>query len=411
MALFRNRSLQTKVNLVIVGVLIAFFALYSFVTYRQQRALMIDEAVEKARIIGAEAIRVRQYISAQLLEGKVSLSMERYGLVPQVVSTRIGSLVAADLGYRVRQVSDRYRNPENAPDAVESRLLKELAANPTLPGLHRITTIDQEPVFRYLQPLIAEPSCLECHGDPKDAPAFLHQKFPPEQDRSYHYTVGEVIGAVSVSIPMQRLQERTMAKVRTDLFHSGGILLGLILCLGGLIKVAVTAPLGRLGEGIRDIVRTGRFEEKIPRRGRDEIGILIDGFNEMIDHLGEKTRHLEESERRFRTLTETARDGIVSFLSNGQIILFNRQAEALFGYSKREVLGVSIERLIHEKCADFHRDGAEVYLRNHSEELVRSLHRISGRQRDGVLVALELSLSVAESDGHLFYTAIVRECA
>jgi len=36
---------------------------------------------------------------------------------------------------------------------------------------------------------------------------------------------------------------------------------------------------------------------------------------------------------------------------------------------------------------------------------------VPGRKRDGILFYLEVSLSVAESEGHLFYTAIVRERA
>ena len=159
-----------------------------------------------------------------------------------------------------------------------------------------------------------------------------------------------MIGAASVTIPMDRLDRQVAANLRREVLYSGGIFLALITCLGLLTRLAVTRPLARLGGAIGEIVRTGRFEEKIPRRSRDEIGVLIDGFNEMIEHLGEKTRHLEESEKRFRLLTETARDAIVSFLANGQIILFNRQAERIFGYSKREILGVPVDRLLHEDC-------------------------------------------------------------
>ncbi len=136
--------------------------------------------------------------------------------------------------------------------------------------------------------------------------------------------------------------------------------------------------------------------------------MLIDGFNEMIDHLGEKTRHLEESEQRFRLLTETARDVIVSFLPNGQIILFNRQAERVFGYSKREILGVSITRLLHEDCPEPPGEDVESYLTAHAERLASEIQTIFCRRRDGSRLPLELSLSVAESDGHRFYTAILR---
>lgn len=411
MDLFRNSGLQTKVNLIILGVLLVSFGLFSFFSYQQQKNSIIEEAVDKARIISSTATRSRQYISKELDAGGVELTRERYGLIPQVVSTRIGSLVAEDLGYTIRQISERYRNPKNAPDPSEIVMLKDFYQGSSTQESYRITAVDKAPIFRYLRPFIVEESCLRCHGEPAESPAFLREMFPDPSEQSYHYRLGEVIGAVSISIPMDRLQPLVQKKFRADLLHSGGLLLALVIGLGLLIRLAVTAPLSRLGQVIRDIVRTGRFEKPIPRRSRDEIGTLIDGFNEMMVHLGEKTAHVEESEKRFRVLTETARDGIISFLGNGQIILFNRQAERIFGYSKREILGVSVERLIHEECSDFHRIGVEEYLKNNAAQLVRKLHKIPGRRRDETLQRLELSLAVAESEGHLFYTAIVRECA
>lgn len=406
---FRNLGLATKSIVIIALVFLFFFALTTVLTYRQQRDFIVGEAVEKARIIASEAIRAREYISDQLEKGDIELSLQRYGLIPVVSSTRIGEQVAEDLDYRIRQISSRYRNPKNAPDAFESGVLQAFYQEPYRQEEYAITTLEGERVFRYLQPFRAEESCLECHGDPAGAPDYIKKLFPEETDRAYNYQIGEIIGAASVTIPMDRLDEQIAANLRNDLVSTGGVFLALITCLGLLTRFAVTRPLARLGAVIAEVIRTGRFEEKIPRRGRDEIGTLIDGFNEMIDNLREKTEHLEESERRFRLLTETARDGIVSFLSNGQIILFNRQAERMFGYSKREVLGVPVERLLHEDCASIPAGATEAYLKQHADELLSSVHRIPGRRRDGSRFELELSLSVAESDGHLFYTAILRE--
>ncbi len=380
-----------------------------FINYQQQKQFILEEAVEKARIVSFEAIRTREYLSSEYQQTGVQLSEERYGLIPVVASNRIGERVAEDLDYRIRQVSDRYRNPKNAPDEFERRMLQKFYGDEGLLEAYAVTRLDGERVFRYLRAFTAEQSCLECHGDPQAAPEYIKRLFPEATDQAYHYQIGEVIGAASVTIPMAKLHRQIQANVLNSLYYTAGIFIALITCLGLLIRMTVTRPLKQLGAVVREIVRTDRFERKIPRRGRDEIGSLILGFNEMIDHLREKTEHLEESESRFRLLTETARDGIVSFLANGQIILFNRQAERMFGYSKREALGENILRLVHEECASLHRQGVEAYLQNESERLLRSTHRILGRRRDGSQLPLELSLSVADSEGHLFFTAILRE--
>lgn len=406
----RHLGLLARINLIIGGILLLFFVLSTLLSYRQQTRFIMAEAVEKSRIIAFEAIRTREYLSNQYQLGGVELSVERYGLIPVVASNRIGEQVAQDLDYTIRQISDRYRNPRNAPDPFEAAMLQQFYDDPDRREAFDVTFLEGERVFRYLRSFNVDRSCLECHGDPEAAPEYIKLLFPEEKDQAYHYRIGEVIGAASVTIPMESLYRQIHANLRTDILVTGGIFLALITFLSLLTRYTVTRPLGQLGGVIREIVRTGRFEEKIPpRRSHDEIGTLILGFNEMIGSLREKTEHLEESEARFRLLTETARDAIVSFLANGQIILFNRQAERMFGYGKREVLGMSIEHLVHPDCTSLGEMGAESYLRQEGERLARRVHIVVGRRRDGKPLRLELSLSVADSDGHLFYTAILRE--
>lgn len=405
-------GLQAKINLIVAAILLCLFGLFSWVSYRQHRDFIIAEAVDKARIIASETIRAREYVSDQLKRGEVGLSAERYGLIPVVASNRIGELVAKDLGYSIRQVSSRFRNPKNAPDEFEALMLQNFLSRPQLKEDFVLTQMGEAAVFRYMQPFRVEESCLLCHGNPEDAPEFIRDLFPDSRDKSYHYQMGQVIGAASVTIPVDNLQEQILANFRRDLLFSGGIFLALILALGLLTRVTVLLPLGRLGSAIAEIVRTGRFEEKIPsRRGRDEIETLIGGFNEMIDTLGVKSRELKESEHRYRVLTETARDSIISFLGNGQIILFNRESERMFGYSKREVLGVSVRELIHEDCEALKDSDVETYLSREATRIMREIFQVQGKRRDGRRLELEVSLSVADSEGHLFYTAILREKA
>jgi hypothetical protein len=353
MALFRNLGLLIKITVVVTAILFAFFALATFIDYRLHKGFIIAESAEKARIIASEAIRAREYISDQLLIGQVDLSVERYGLIPVVASTRIGELVARDLDYRIRQVSNRYRNPKNAPDAFESETLQKFYTSPYLKEHYAVTSLQGEPVFRYMQPFRAEQSCLECHGDPKEAPDYIKRLFPEEKDQAYNYKIGEIIGAASVTIPMEKLYRQIYANVRNDLLYTGGMILALITCLGLLTRITVTNPLTRLGEGIREIILTGRFEAKIPRRGRDEIGALIDSWRNDGQPAG-KSRHLEVG-KRFRLLTGTARDSIVSFLSNGQVILFNaRPADVRL----QQAQALEDHRPVHSRgCRSLHERG------------------------------------------------------
>lgn len=401
MSVWRDLRLLPRTSIIIALVMVLFFAVSSVLEYRQQRAFILEEAIEKARLVAAEAIRAREYLSVQLSAAGVDLSLESYGLIPVVASQRIGEKVGQDLGYRIRQVSLRYRNPKNAPDPFEVKILNHFLQQPAMNEEYAVASVEGEAVFRYLQPFRAEESCLRCHGEPESAPEFIRQLFPPENSESYHYQIGEIIGAASVTIPMERLQQRLIAKLTSNLLSQGGVFLALILCLGILTRFTVTAPLGRFNAAIRRIVRTGRFDEKLAPRGRDEIGQLMAGFNEMLDHLTEKSRHIEESEQRYRALTESARDPIISFLPNGQIILFNRQAERVFGYSQREALGLHIGGLIPAlQSGEDERWG---------DDFLASSQKVECRRRDGGGWQMELTLTEVEVADGRFFTAVLRD--
>ncbi|NLC71691.1 MAG: DUF3365 domain-containing protein, partial [Desulfuromonadaceae bacterium] len=337
--MFRNLNLLTKMTMVIALVLFSFFSLAVYLDYRRETEQGIFNAVEKARILSLEAIRTREYLSDHYERGNVVLSDQRFGLIPVVASGRIGQRVADDMGYRLRQVSNRFRNPDNAPDPYEKEGLSRLHQDSEREEAYAMTSVEGKPVLRYLRPFRAKMSCLQCHGKPEEAPDFIHANYPAKSDNAYHYKTGELIGAASIIIPMEKVQAGIGRAMRADIAQRIGIFLALMLALRLLTRKVVVNPLRRLAEVIREVIRTGHFQTKLAPGGKDEIGSLIATFDEMVDRLQEQSSVLEASEHRFRVLTETARDAIVSFLDNGQIILFNRQAEKILGYRQGDILG------------------------------------------------------------------------
>ena len=143
-------------------------------------------------------------------------------------------------------------------------MLKRFREDPYLKEDYAITSLDGEPVFRYLRPFTADQSCLKCHGDPDKAPDFIKTLFPKEKDQAYYYRIGEIIGAASVTIPMDKLYHRIYANARNGALITGGIFLALITCLGLLIRTTVTRPLGGLGEAIGSLSEPDGSRRKFP---------------------------------------------------------------------------------------------------------------------------------------------------
>jgi len=191
MSRFSNLKINTKFNLIMSLLLILLFLTASLLVYNRQQQLILKVAVDNGRLLASQIIETREYMSD-------SVRMEpesNYKLVPQVVATQ----VAKDLRTKFTSEVLRYRK-QNQPDAFETAQLKAFSQSPAK-EISGVVTSDGIKSFRYMQVMVAEKSCLRCHGSYETAPRFVRERFPPGHI-SYDYRLGEVIGAVSAGIPM-----------------------------------------------------------------------------------------------------------------------------------------------------------------------------------------------------------------
>ena len=113
-------------------------------------------------------------------------------------------------GLIIRRVSFKNRNPNNIPDAYESRILHLIEkdyANGTLKGYYEdFATTSGEKAYKYMEPIIIKELCLHCH-DTKDAidPEVLVQikKLYPN-DKAMGYKTGDLRGAIFVTLPVSQ---------------------------------------------------------------------------------------------------------------------------------------------------------------------------------------------------------------
>ena len=325
---------------------------------------------------------------------------QNYNLVPQVVATQVARRVTQNSKFYVRQVSLRYRNPENRPDPYETAQLRMFAQNPTA-EVYGIVDSGGTPYFRYLQPMLATASCLECHGSYESAPKFVQQRFPPGHI-SYNYRVGEVIGAVSVSIPVKDLYAQLGANLKLDLITRGVVFLIVILVMAIIMSRQIIDPVKRVSEGIVRVTRTGNFEEKLPQKSHDEIGSLIGAFNDLMDELSRETLQSRESDERYRRFIELAVSAVVTFLKDGKIVIANQKAEALFGRSRQALLGESIFTFLED--GDALREKLSAGEAPSEESSIQKVRGAGGR-----ITEVDLVISTSKTDREPMFTAILRE--
>jgi hypothetical protein len=112
-------------------------------------------------------------------------------------------------GVYVRRVSQRIRNVDDTPDTLEQEGLRQLAAEQRAGALPAdvvsvIRATDGTYQLQYLRPILVQPPCLACHGDPAtfapEVRSVLARRYP--NDQATGYAVGDLRGAVSVRIPL-----------------------------------------------------------------------------------------------------------------------------------------------------------------------------------------------------------------
>lgn len=115
------------------------------------------------------------------------------------------------------------------------------------------------------------------------------------------------------------------------------------------------------------------------------------------------------AERKFRELIENAPDAILQVDSMGQIILANRTAELVFGYSRDELIGTSVDALVPENARarhPAHRKGFEAAGESRPMGIGLDLHAV---RKDGTEFPVEISLSPNRTEGGVNITAVIRD--
>jgi PAS domain S-box-containing protein len=129
------------------------------------------------------------------------------------------------------------------------------------------------------------------------------------------------------------------------------------------------------------------------------------------DKLSEQPTLTSIDPRWYRDLVESAPDGMVLIDADGRIVLVNAQTERLFGYTRHELIGQTIEQLVPDKYRGGHLMRREGFF---AEPRAREMGvgvELPGRRKDGTEFPVEISLSPIHTDRGLYVMAAIRNAA
>jgi diguanylate cyclase (GGDEF)-like protein/PAS domain S-box-containing protein len=130
----------------------------------------------------------------------------------------------------------------------------------------------------------------------------------------------------------------------------------------------------------------------------------------------EKRAHLRSEEerrkfeKRYQNILTMASDAIISVNPEEQIVLFNRGAQEIFGYTSEEAMGLPLDSLLPKHFPLLHKahpvpDGGEMDLSRNLPDRTDIL----GHRKDGSEFPAEASVSVLTENGTSTYTVILRD--
>lgn len=128
--------------------------------------------------------------------GAIAVCSEK---VPEI-SARYSSLP----GVSIKRTSKQLRNPNNAPDEYEARILDTLENRPAFASQdhYEWETTGDHRIFRYVTGIKISSPCLKCHGNPekmeKEVKEAIAAKYENDQATGFH--LDEFRGILSVTL-------------------------------------------------------------------------------------------------------------------------------------------------------------------------------------------------------------------
>ncbi len=104
----------------------------------------------------------------------------------------------------------------------------------------------------------------------------------------------------------------------------------------------------------------------------------------------------EESEEKFRKISDTATDAIIMIDDEGKISYWNNAAKKIFGYTNQEAIGEKVQLIIPEKYHEAHKKGFNKFKTIGQGVVIGKTLELIALKKDRIEFPIELSLSAVK---------------
>ncbi|HEY8498876.1 MAG TPA: histidine kinase dimerization/phospho-acceptor domain-containing protein, partial [Limnochordales bacterium] len=274
-------------------------ASFGWDAYRQR--LQAEQTLtDRARAVAKQFLAVRSFVAQAESERARAEPGSFHHLDPVAVARVVGEIFGAGSEARVREVWVGAASPQHRPDPVEQAALDRFEADPAVTEFAVVADDggaagSSGRLFRYVAPIHLEAECLRCHQ--QGSLTGRQASAPP--------AVGDLMGAISIAVPIDSFEAGVAAAIRDRLrftLYLTGISLAVMAVL---LRRQVTGPLGELTAMAARFATGDLRPAPVPRGAVGETAMLASVLNDMAAALRELYADLESKvEERTRRLQE-----------------------------------------------------------------------------------------------------------
>jgi two-component system sensor kinase FixL len=127
--------------------------------------------------------------------------------------------------------------------------------------------------------------------------------------------------------------------------------------------------------------------------------------------MGKKDNNSEQNKEMLilKNAVENTNEAFVTIDENHTVIFFNKAAEEIFDYSRKDVIGRDLNVIMSARCSKNHHQAVTRYVKTRIPGRIGHETEMLASRKNGDTFPASISFSVTEVDGRLFFTGIVRD--
>jgi PAS domain S-box-containing protein len=163
---------------------------------------------------------------------------------------------------------------------------------------------------------------------------------------------GRRVGAAYLRINLSEMRQRLLIYAAT-VFAISCLAVLLVILLSRLLERWIATPMLELSQTAQSVAAKGDYSLRAEKRGSDEVGALVDAFNQMLNEIqrsqSERQRALEalrENEAVLRTVTTEAQVGLVMVNKEHRYRFANQTYADILGLPDANIVGRRIAEVL-----------------------------------------------------------------